>query len=666
MCGISGVVSKKSVDKQSLQKMNFIIKHRGPDDEGFVLFNNNFFYVAYGNDTAIKSIQSNIHYCPKTSINQVDEDTQLAFGHRRLSIIDLSPKGHQPMCSKDERYWITYNGEVYNYLEIRSELEDLGYTFNTNTDTEVIIYSYIQWGQECQHKFNGMWAFAIYDRLEKKLFLSRDRFGIKPLYYYVCNDNIFYFGSEIKQFTVLPNWEAIGNKPRVLDYLFYSTTDHTDETMFKRVFQIKPGHYAIIDIESDFINNDGKIIQKSWYKFKDVSYQGKFEEAASEFRNYFIESVKSHLKADVPVGSALSGGLDSSAVVCAINKISIEAGWNNVQKTFSSVSKHDKYSEKQWIDEVINQIKVEPSFIYPTAEEAIKQIEKITWHMDEPFQSLSPFLSYNVFAKAKKEGIIVLLNGQGADEYLSGYGEFDNLMLKKELFKLNFKLVFNFLNRNRGLGILACIKAIFKLAIPYTFLQKLGIANKVRTPLKKLLTFKINTKTYIHPYKINNYKRLSLIEISNYQMLNDPLQRYLHWEDRNSMANSTEARVPFLDYKLVEFTKSLPLSYLTNLEQTKLILVKALWDILPPKTRERKDKIGYISPEEIWFTNEFKNEFIQLFDNYSNSASFILDIPNTRDYLIKMQDGKIPFSYDYWRIIHLCIWIKVFNVKLVS
>ena len=204
MCGISGVISKTNIHIDSFVKMNQIIRHRGPDDEGFVLFNDVNFEVFGSADTASESYESNEKYSPKMDIKNTSFEAYIGFGHRRLSILDLSPKGHQPMCSNEERYWITFNGEIYNYIEIRDELIQLGYSFNTDTDTEVIINAYKQWGIDCQHKFNGMWAFAIYDTIEKSIFLSRDRFGIKPLYYWFSTEGDFYFGSEIKQFTALP------------------------------------------------------------------------------------------------------------------------------------------------------------------------------------------------------------------------------------------------------------------------------------------------------------------------------------------------------------------------------------------------------------------------------------------------------------------------------
>lgn len=666
MCGVSGVISKDFIRPDIISGMNKIIRHRGPDDEGFVLFDKENFIVAGGDDTATESWSANLKYCPVENIRSVTGQYQVAFGHRRLSILDLSPAGHQPMCSSDERYWITYNGEIYNFPELRHQLTELGFSFTTHSDTEVILAAYSAWGKDCLNKLNGMWAFAIYDKLEKTLFLSRDRFGIKPLYYWFSPEGNFYFASEIKQFTVLPDWEAKGNKSRILDYLFYSSTDHTDETLFDQVFQIKPGHYAQFKMDNDNYFKDKKVEQVKWNINLAEPFKGSIDEAAVKFADLFEEAVKSHLRADVPVGSALSGGFDSSAVVCSIDKVLNESGLQTLQKTFSSVSTYVKYSEKPWMEAVINHTNVDPYFIYPTAKDAINQIEKITWHMDEPFQSLSPFLSYNIFAKAREEGVIVLLNGQGADEYLSGYGEFDNLLLKKKLFQLKFKSVTDYLRKKRGLSLLNCFKTISFLFLPYQYLQKIGVVNNIKTPLKKLLNNKLSIQNYRHPYLVNNYKRSSLSEISNYQMLNDPLQRYLHWEDRNSMASSTEARVPFLDHKLVEFTRSLPLDYLTNLEQPKLILVRALWNLLPIKIRERKDKMGYISPEELWFKNDFKEEFIDLFDSYSEAAISIIDIPKTRAHLIKIQQGEIPFSYDYWRLIHLCIWLKVFNIKSVA
>ena len=245
MCGITGIIGIGENNRiGDLVMMNQIINYRGPDDEGYVLISDDKIIVAGGVNTAPSSWQEESPYLPKISIEMIDEfNISVAFGHRRLSILDLSPKGHQPMCDQNERYWITFNGEIYNYIEIKEQLQGLGHYFQTHTDTEVILVAYQEWGADCQQYFNGMWAFAIYDKQEKTLFFSRDRYGIKPFYYWFSPEGEFYFASEIKQFTTATGWRAVLNGERAYDYLYYSLTDHTDETLFRGVYVLPPGHF---------------------------------------------------------------------------------------------------------------------------------------------------------------------------------------------------------------------------------------------------------------------------------------------------------------------------------------------------------------------------------------------------------------------------------------
>ena len=662
MCGISGVISKNEINKDSFVKMNQIIKHRGPDDEGFVLFNNSHFEVLGSSDTASESWKSNELYSSKVDITISSFNGNIGLGHRRLSILDLSTKGHQPMCSDDERYWITYNGEVYNYLEIRKELIELGYIFNTDTDTEVILSAYQEWGVEFQQKLNGMWAFAIFDRLEKTIFLSRDRFGIKPLYYWFSPNGDFYFASEIKQFTVLAGWKALLNKERVLDYMYYSITDHTDETFFKGVYAVLPSHYLFdkINVITDLINN--KLQLKKWYKPIQTNFNGSFAEAKETFLTKFQDAIKLHLRADVAVGSALSGGLDSSSIVSYVNVLLNEQNKSDLQKTFSSCSNDTRFDERIWMDKVVKETKVEGHFVYPKGEDVFILTEKILWHLDEPYQSQSAFLSNHVFKEAQKNKVKVLLNGQGADEYLSGYGAFQKFRYKYLLIKGN--IVQLFIERISLKFIISILKESILDTLPFPVIKWLHRIQRKKHIMNRILTNKITSERYIHPYLTKRYKKNSLFNISDYQIFSDPLQKYLKWEDRNSMAHSVEARVPFLEMNLVEFSRSLPVEYLDELGKSKKVLVEAMKGILPETVRLRKDKKGFITPEEKWFLEDYFDEFVNMLKlNVKYSKGLICEKEAIR-YFNEVKSGKAKFSYNYWRIIQLCIWMKIYNVNI--
>jgi asparagine synthase (glutamine-hydrolysing) len=661
MCGISGVISNSKISIDSFLEMNQVIRHRGPDDEGFVLFDQNQYYVLGSSDTAAQSWVSDELYSPKANIQSSTFIANVGFGHRRLSILDLSSKGHQPLCSKDERYWITFNGEVYNYLEIRKELIELGYIFNTNTDTEVIISAYQEWGVECQHRFNGMWAFAIYDRLEKNIFLSRDRFGIKPIYYWFSPEGDFYFASEIKQFTKLPGWSAILNKERAIDYLCYAITDHTEETLFKGVYALPPSHFVLNKIENVLLNTC-KLKPIKWYSLKSSISKITFENAQNEFLKKFKDSVNLHLRADVHVGSALSGGIDSSSIVSYVSILLKQENKSKFQKTFSSCSEDSRYDERNWMEEVVKQTQVEGHYVYPKGEDIFKLTEKLIWHMDEPYQSQSAFLGYHVFQTAKQHNVLVLLNGQGADEYLSGYSSYRILRQKDLVKRLKLFKLYREVNSLSQTLRLILHTAIDKL--PNKLRYELSFLNKKNRRLKKIINLNILDKERVHPYQLLQHNNQSQSGISSYQLFKDPLQKYLRWEDRNSMAHSVEARVPFLDYRLIEFVHSLPLDYLDAPNHSKRILVEALKGILPEKVRNRKDKKGFITPEQKWFMTDFSIDFLKLFDDNIVYAKGMINSKEARRYLVEMQKGLIPFDYSYWQIILFCVWMKTFKITI--
>lgn len=659
MCGIAGIINNnKKVHVYQIKAMCDLIKHRGPDGEGYLLVNSEVFPLS-STDTSAEILNSNLNYSPVGTIdNYIDKDADLLFGHRRLSIIDLSISGHQPLSIDNNRFWMTFNGEIYNYIEIRNELEDLGVKFYSNSDTEVVLSAYKQWGVDCLNRFNGMWAFAIYDHLNKDVFISRDRFGIKPFYYYISHDGSFCFASEIKQFTAIEGWEARMNHQRVFDFLAYALTDHTEETMFKDVFQLRPGYAAKFNIfETKFISGQ-KISQYKWYNIKkNVGRRPTFIEASNNFKALFNQAVGLCLRSDVEVGAALSGGLDSSSIVCEIENVLKEKGSYINQKTFSSCSLDERYDERKWIDIVIAETSVIPYFVYPEGKDVFKLTDTILWHLDEPYQSQSAFLGYHVFQCAALQGVKVILNGQGADEYLSGYGAFNELRIFNYL--KNLKLLNIFEESNKwGLG------ALMKLFLRFKFpkiIQKLNIIFRwrLRGISDKINLEQLDCKHYLTD---TNIDKATVFSIAEKQLLQNPLPRYLRWEDRNSMAHSVEARVPFLDYNLVEYCTQLPIDFLDGKDEKKKLLLHALKELLPKRILNRKDKKGFITPEERWwkidYTNEFKDEIIFAINNSYNIVKH-----EALNKFEKMTQNDLPFDLIYWRIILFAKWIRIFDVK---
>lgn len=666
MCGISAFVSKKGESASVIRRATEIIKHRGPDDEGYFLVDMaNTITLAGGPDTPAHVWNTSTSYRPTEDISNCSGIYQVGLGHRRLSILDLSASGHFPMCDSTKRYWITYNGEIYNYIELRDELISKGRSFSSNSDTEVILQAYAEWGTDCLQRFNGMFAFVLYDLNDKRLFLARDRFGIKPLYYWRSPQDVIYFGSEIKQFTVCPGWAAQLNKQRAYDYLFYSIADHTDETMFDGVFQFRPGHMHEGYLEDLFVPSK-QLKTTLWYRLNQSFYNNDFDCAATDFRQRFKEAVKLHLRSDVPVGSALSGGLDSSAIVCEVSKILSGEGKKGVQKTFSSVDLDERYSEKKWMDKVIQETEVESHFVYPSVDDLLVKTSRILWHQDEPYQSQSVYLGYHVFELAKVNHVKVLLNGQGADEYLSGYSEFRLARWRKMFSHLQWKQ----LNKEFEFAGIKGLRVRFFFVLKFlAWLLPVRLNNffsRRKQAYKELLSvFDIS--------KLDNYEFHPMLRvpraandpfsISCQQLFYSPLQKYLHWEDRNSMAHSIEARVPFLDHRLVELCMSMPLDYLDGPGETKKIMLHGLRDLLPIQILNRKDKMGFTTPEERWvktdFTDSLRNKIVE---TISSSQGIIR--PAALDYFDKIVAGKLPFDYTYWRIILFGEWLKLFEVKI--
>ena len=666
MCGIAGIISNKKFDFCDLKKMTDIIRHRGPDGEGFAVFKSDgSIQLAGGEDTTAEVWAYDSLYKPTETADNVQGVFRAGFGHRRLSILDLSPCGHQPMSYLENRYWITYNGEVYNYTELRKELEESGHVFTSKTDTEVILAAYAQWGVDCLHRFNGMWAFAIYDTEKREVFMARDRFGIKPFYYWFSPDGNFAFASEIKQFTTLPGWEPKVNPQRAYDYLVYSITDHTDETMFNGVFQIPGGHYFKTGIDNLSAGSDKKIKPVKWYNLTYNKYNGSLEEAAIEFNRLFKSAVNLHLRSDVLVGSALSGGLDSSAIVCEVNNILRSQGAENLQQTFSSCSTDKRFSEKNWIDIVVNKTAVDAHYVYPRCEDIFTLTPKLTWQHDEPYQSQSAFLGYHVFELAAKNAVKVLLNGQGADEYLGGYGQFTIPRYKNMFKKLHWAGLVRDIELSRSykpVSYSAIFKNIFYSLAP-VFIKK-RLANKLGyyTEIKSLICNSSLGALPLHPFDAIPVKQNSVHDVSNHLTFFSTLPKYLKWEDRNSMACSVEARVPFLDYRLVEFTYNLPDEYLDFGGETKRVLREGLKDILPEKIRNRKDKKGFITPEERWVKEDNPAIFREKIKEAIEISKGIIK-PEALQYFDKVVSGKIPFDYTYWRLIQFGEWMKQFNIK---
>lgn len=674
MCGITGYFSITPQPADLVGRMTDLIRHRGPDDEGFVLFEELAAepLICGGRDTPAYAYRTNIAYAPKEQLCRLGEyPVTLALGHRRLSIVDLSPQGHQPMSYADGRYWIVFNGEVYNHIELRAELEKAGHRFVSHSDTEVILAAYEEWGKECLSHFNGMFAFLIYDREQRKLFAARDRFGVKPLYYHVSEGGIA-FASEIKQFTVLPQWRAQMNGQRVYDFLNWGITDHTDETLFAGIFQLRGGQALELDLQAIIEGRQQYAAGKrlpvySWYRLAPRPFSGTLQEAAEQFRDKLTDAVRLRLRADVPVGSCLSGGLDSSSIVCLVNQLLREQDAHSLQKTFSACTDEAKFDERKWIDIVVNATGVNAHYVYPPLSGLFNEVPTITWHQDEPFGSTSIYAQWSVFRLAAEQQVKVMLDGQGADEQLAGYHGFFGPHLAALFRTLRWAELLKEASAMRRLHGYS-----YKTAAAY--LANYTLPEQIKSRLRRIAGRTESAPAWLDIGRLqcdaaNPFQTVGAAEartvqgLSIAQLTASNLQMLLHWEDRDSMGHSMESRIPFLDYRLAEFVLGLPDEFKLSGGMTKRVLREGMSGILPDAIRDRTDKLGFVTPEEIWLRETAPDLFREKLKEAIAVSGGILRKDEAVRMLEDMISGRLRFSYLPWRLISFGEWVKQFSVK---
>lgn len=604
MCGLSGIIQKNnvSVKKNDIKLMNDLIEHRGPDDEGY-FFERNF-----------------------------------ALGHKRLSIIDLSEKGHQPMNYLN-KYIIVFNGEIYNYIELKRQLVKIGYKFNSETDTEVILASYDKWGTDCVIHFNGMWSFALYDRLKNTIFLSRDRFGIKPLYFANVN-NQFVFGSEIKQIIKFFSDKKM-NLNVLMDYLVLGFEDHSDSTFYKDVFKLQASHNLVYNL----VNNNYNIYKYYEIKFHDLTNISN-NEAIKIFKENFNNSISLRLRSDVKVGTCLSGGLDSSSIATIASNLYK----SNSSKQFHAITAKsiEKDSDESYYAKLVASNSDLKLFITKPGETDFdNKIDDIIKLQEEPFGLPNVLMQYFVFEKAAEQKCKVMLDGQGGDEILLGYERYypayllslEKLSLVKEFFKSS---------QNSKLS----QKQLFYYMIYFTssFIRLKLLMNKNNFIYKDYLNIIDKKLIQDHGKSYRNVFELQKLEISKLQ-----LEHLLKYEDRNSMFHSIESRLPFLDYKLVEMALSFDVKFKFRNGYTKHILRKAMDGIMPDEVVWRKNKFGFNSPEKYW-----NNKLDCSLPGLLNNSSIFNNISNINKLKLNLPILDLKKK---WRIFNLIKWEKLNNIE---
>lgn len=672
MCGIAGILSKKQpINASVLTPALTRMRHRGPDDEGFLVID-----PASGQATPLAGLDTPAELALPLWSESLDKHGLIVLGHRRLSILDLSPRAHQPMPSTDGKYWIVFNGEIYNYLELREELKNAGHAFSTGSDTEVILHAWQQWGEECLHRFNGDWALCIADMSgrQSELFLARDRYGVKPLFF-TDNAEAFWFASEAKSLigTAVP---FLPREQAVLRFLQTGELPaaHGSDTFFEGIQQLPPGHTMRVTSQG--------ITQSRWYDLRSAASAIEAPDEATALKEMAAQvdrAVRLRLRADVPVGSCLSGGVDSSSIVGTMRQ-QLDTAGPSALHTFSAVYRElGPFNESEWIKQVVTHSKTEPHETFPDEQPLGEMFEKMVWHQDEPFGTASIFAQWCVMKEAKSLGVVVILDGQAADELLGGYqpGTYQEHLLEKLSSGRKMEFVCDWIRRKRATGLswATLLRELTQILVhgstgmlwlkgdqlnPRERMQSLAFRSEIASDLcpksqsdetelrskltadkAKLAKLKIQLRQQpddpVWPGRIAKKetqinatrRKLALLppaslgarllcwheclrvalarlhgnprhDLREYllaQTTTTSLAHLLRFEDRNSMAFSVEARVPFTDFQLVEWAFTRGNHFKIHHGWTKWILRMAMEGRAPASILWRKDKTGFETPD---------------------------------------------------------------------
>lgn len=631
MCGICGIYSiqggySRSAVSSLLQSSTKFLNHRGPDDSGFETF----------------------------QIRQHNPDSLgfLCLGHARLSVIEISNAGHQPMFGADGCYSVVFNGEIYNYRELREDLCALGHSFKTQTDTEVLIAAWAQWGADCLPRLKGMFAFAIYDKAAESVTLARDGFGIKPLFYH-SNSERFAFASEIPALIELMPHRPALNLQRCYDYLVHGHYDFGAETFLQDVLQLAPGHHVTLDMGSGVLGAPICWWRPSIAQRRDWT----FPDAVEATRAAFLENIRLHLRSDVPLGAALSGGVDSSAVVCAMRHVEPQMEIN----TFSFIASDPRVSEEKWVDQINSYIGARAHKVRVSPDDLIRDLDDLIATQGEPFGSTSIYAQYRVFQAARAAGVVVALDGQGADEMLAGYNGYAGQRLRSMIEMGRFGDALAFLNnwsqwpgRGKATGIKAAAAQIAPDAL-YGPMRRMNRDDPTPPWINSqwLRDNGVNLRfPDMAPQRTQSGRRVAA-ELA-WSLQERGLSSLLRHGDRNSMRFSVESRVPFLTTDFTDLLLSMPEDYLISQGgETKHVFRAAMRGIVPDVVLDRRDKIGFVTPELDWLRS--------IADTLRDWLREPLDLPFLdQDRLVAEFDriitGQRAFSWQVWRWVNFCRW----------
>src|SRR5215208_4586346 len=618
MCGICGVVQLGAPpETDTVAAMARMLDHRGPDGDG-----------------------------------AFDDPAGAALGFRRLAIIDLSDAGLQPFASDDGALQLLHNGEIYNYVELRRELEARRHAFRSATDTEVILRSYEEWGDDCVRRFNGMWALALWDGRRRRLFCSRDRFGIKP-FYYSFDGRRLAFASEPKAFRVDPRTPLDANPRAIRDYLQQGYADHTEETFFAGVKRLPAAHNLVLD--------DTRLRVERYWKLEPGDPPG--DDAAEAVREAYLDALRLHLRSDVPVGTCLSGGIDSSAIVVGVdhllrNEHATAAALGERQRTFTAYFAEAGFDERPYAEAVVERTRVEPRWITVGDGEVVDLLPRIVETQDEPTGSTSVVAQWAVLRAARERGLTVMLDGQGADEILAGYHGYFSPYYADLLTSGRVGTLVRELRAYRSVHGASPVRLAEMVARRF-------VPDRVRWMARGRTR---GGSALVHPDLRGGYT-----PEPNGAVFPDRMRRLLHliltarglpellrYEDRNSMAHSLEARVPFLDVRLVELLFSLRPDELIRNGRTKDVLRRALGDLLPPVVRDRTDKLGFVTPEARWMRGSLGAFAEEVLASPSVRARGWVDADAARSRLAAHRRGDLDAGFELWRVLNVELWARAY------
>ena len=628
MCGIVGGFWQHPPTALNLRIENALtaMRQRGPDYQGH-----------------------DFHHLPQGTV---------ALGHARLSIIDLSNAAKQPMYwGAGNRFGIVFNGEIYNYKELRTELEGHGLAFHTQSDTEVLLAAWALWGSNVLPRLKGMFAFAVMDRQMGTLTFVRDAFGIKP-FFYTRETGAILFASDLPGLKALKSSRSELNWQRAYDYLVHGEYDFGDQSFVRDVYSLMPGHMLTIHLD----NLDATKPTPWWQPAIAPRSSISFSDATEVLREKFLDNVRLHLRSDVPLGAALSGGIDSSAIVCAMRHLEPDAPIH----TFSYIAQGSAVSEEAWVDKVNLHTRAIPHKTVVSPEQLAYDLEDLIATQGEPFGGTSIYAQYQVFKLAREQGITVTLEGQGADEIMGGYNGYPGQRIHSMLDQGDYAQAWNFLrhwSRWPGRSWLEGLKRVageYSEGALHNMLRQLnGMHNApdwiFQTPLREAgvsltapMLPKLNTQ--------NGRRMMSTLASSISQR---GLLGLLRHGDRNSMRFSVESRVPFLTIDMADFMLSLPEDYLVSPQgETKYLFRAAMRGIVPDEVLNRRDKIGFATPEQQWLLS--MKETIRSWLNEDLGLPF-LNQQKLLQHFEEIAAGRRPFTWQVWRWVNFFQWYKGLN-----